>query len=229
MRLFPGAWRRGLVPVLAVTVSLGASASLGAQDSRALSLLEEAGSRYLAIKGFCAAFEQELSVPLLGQTTRSEGTLCQERPNLFAMRFSDPSGDVLVADGEFFWVYYPSADPKQVLRFSMEIRPGGVDFNREFLEDPGEKYDLKYLGEETVHGTATDVISALPKDPAGAGFQEATIWLDTEKSLILKAKITMENGSVRTVTLSKIQLNPPPDPDRFRFTPPPGAQVIRRG
>ncbi len=107
--------------------------------------------------------------------------------------------------------------------------PAGVDFNREFLENPGEKYELKYLGDEAVRRTATDVISARPQDPSVAGFQEATIWLDSERSLILKARITMENGSVRTVTLSNIQLDPPPDPDRFRFTPPAGAQVIRRG
>jgi len=30
------------------------------------------------------------------------------------------------------------------------------------------------------------------------------------------------------VTLTDIQLNPPSDPDRFRFTLPEGAQVIRR-
>lgn len=218
-----------MIPILGVAVSLGTLGSLRAQDSRALALLQEAGSRYLTIKGFCATFEQELAVPLLGKTTHAEGTLCQERPNLFSMRFSNPAGDLLVADGQSFWVYYPSADPKQVLQFSMEIRPGGVDFNRDFLENPGEKYDLKYLGDEAVHGTATDVISARPKDPSVAGFQEATIWLDTERSLILKARVTMENGSVRTVTLSNIQLDPPPDPNRFRFTPPPGAQVIRRG
>ena len=199
---------------------------LSAQEVTALSLMEEAGIRYSDVRGFCANFEQTLSVPLLGETTHSKGTLCQESPNLFAMRFSDPEGDVLVADGEFFWVYYPSSDPRQVLQFDMETQPGGVDFHREFLEAPGEKYQMEYLGEESLSGQATHLISLTPIEPSG--FQGARIWLDSRRSLILQALIQMENGSQRTVTLSGIRLNLPEDPLRFRFSPPEGAQVIRR-
>ncbi len=116
-----------------------AAPGLSGQDTRALSLLEEAGARYRDMAGFCADFEQTLAVPLLRETTRSRGSLCQEKPNLFAMRFSDPQGDLLVADGEFFWVYYPSTDPRQVLQFDMEVQPGGLDFHREFLEAPADQ------------------------------------------------------------------------------------------
>ncbi len=202
------------------------SSHLSGQEDRALALMREASARYRQISGFCARFEQELAVPLLRDTTHSRGSLCQERPNLFAMRFSDPAGDAVVADGNSFWVYYPSSDPGQVLQFAMEVRPGGLDFHREFLEAPEEKYQLAYLGVEMVKGRRAHVIDARPRgDP---GFEEARIWLDSERALILRARIEMENQSVRTVTLSDIQLNPPPDPDRFRFVPPAGAQVIRR-
>jgi outer membrane lipoprotein carrier protein len=188
--------------------------------------MEEASSRYREVQSFCASFSQTLSVPLLDQTTRSAGSLCQERPNLFAMRFTEPRGDALVADGQWFWVFYPSSDPRQVLQFDMGARPGGVDFHREFLESPGEKYELTYLGEETVGGHDTEVIGLRPREPVG--FQEARIWLDTQRSLILQARMAMDNGSIRTVTLSNIQVNPPRDPQRFSFTPPEGAVVIRR-
>lgn len=213
-----------LLPVLALWVA--SAGSVSAQDSRALALLEEAGARYRELSGFCAEFRQILEVPLLRETTESLGSLCQERPNLFAMRFRDPQGDLLIADGSWFWVYYPSSDPRQVLQFEMESRPGGVDFHREFLESPGEKYELHYLGEETVAGRSTEMISLVPKTPAG--FEAARIWLDPDRSLIVKARVEMENGSVRTVTLSDIVLDPPADPARFQFTPPEGAQVIRR-
>lgn len=197
-----------------------------AQDARALAIMEEAGARYRAIDAFCASFHQTLEVPLLGETHDSEGELCQARPDSFAMRWSEPEGDVVVADGEYFWVYYPSADPGQVLQFSMEVRPGGLDFQREFLEAPGEKYLLSYVGQESLGGRISDVISATPLDPSA--FEEARLWVDPERSLILRARIEMENGSVRTLTLSQIDLDPSPDPERFRFTPPPGAQIIRR-
>ncbi len=202
------------------------SKGLSAQDTEALSLMEEAGARYSDLRGFCADFRQVLEVPLLSDTTRSRGSLCQEAPNLFAMRFSEPEGDLLVADGEAFWVYYPSTDPRQVLRFEMEARPGGLDFHREFLESPESKYTMEYLGTEPVNGVSSHVVSLVPTGPAG--FEGARIWLDPERSLIVQARIEMENGSVRTVSLSEIVLNPPPDPARYRFVPPEGAQVIRR-
>lgn len=199
---------------------------LEAQDSRAISVMEEAGDRYARIESFCASFEQTLEVPLLGEAHFSKGTLCQAQPDLFAMRWSDPEGDAVVADGDFFWVYYPSADPGQVLQFSMETRPGGLDFHREFLESPGDKYQLTYLGEEVLRGASVHVISARPLQPAA--FEEARLWIDGSRSLILQARIGMENGSIRTLTLSDFRLDLPDDPARFRFFPPEGAQVIKR-
>ena len=200
---------------------------LAAQEGRGLALLEEAGERYRNVQSFCAEFDQALYVPLLRETTQSAGTLCQKKPNLFAMRFTDPLGDILLADGESFWIYYPSTDPKQVLQFSMETQPGGVDFHRDFLDSPKEKYEILYEGEETLGGRSTHLIRLKPFQPSG--FSEASIWLDSERSLILQARIGMEDGSVRTVTLSQIQVNPPEDPGRFHFETPDGARVIRRG
>ena len=212
--------------VFAIPATGAGFSFLSAQDATALALMEAAGASYREVGSFCAAFQQALAVPLLNETTHSKGSLCQEKPNLFAMRFSEPEGDILVADGESFWVYYPSSDPRQVLQFDMEVRPGGADFHRDFLEAPGEKYELEYLGEESLSGRPTHLISLEPLEPVG--FERARIWLDSQRSLILQARIEMENGSVRTVTLSEIELNPPTDPDRFRFVPPSGAQVIRR-
>lgn len=222
---------RGSVSLTRVFSLVAGSLVLGqgaliAQEPQALALVEEAGVRYRGIQAFCAAFQQELEVPLLGETTYSRGTLCQQRPNLFSMRFTDPAGDALVADGDHFWVFYPSVDSLQVIQFSMEVRPGGVDFHREFLDAPGEKYELVYEGQESVEGRPTHRIHATPRQ--AVSFEEAIIWLDSARSLILRARVTMENGSVRTVTLSDIEVSPPHDPERFRFIPPPGAQIIRR-
>lgn len=218
--------RLALMGCVMSVFSAGPGPSLAAQEGRGLALLEEAEERYGNVQSFCAEFEQALYVPLLRETTQSAGTLCQKKPNLFAMRFTDPMGDILLADGESFWVYYPSSDPRQVLQFSMETQPGGVDFHREFLDSPGEKYEMVYEGEELLGGRSTHLIRLKPLQPAG--FREASIWLDSQRSLILQARIGMEDGSVRTVTLSEIQLNPPEDTGRFQFVTPDGARVIRR-
>jgi len=217
----------GIVSPWAVALLLMAiPGPTSAQDAKALSIMEEASARYQGVDAFCGDFSQRLEVPLLGETHYSNGTLCQAQPDLFAMRWTDPEGDRVVADGEFFWVYYPSLDPVQVFRFSIEARPGGMDFQREFLEAPGEKYTLDYVGEEVLEGRRAHIISAKPRERAA--FDEARLWLDVERALILQLRIGMENGSVRTVTLTNVRLNPPADPLRFNFTLPAGAQVIRR-
>jgi outer membrane lipoprotein-sorting protein len=219
--------RAAAAAVILAGIGLMPSSAVEAQESRALELLEQAGARYRGIATFCASFHQTLEVPLLGETHESRGRLCQAQPDLFSMRWSEPEGDVVVADGAHFWVYYPSADPGQVLQFPMEVRPGGVDLQREFLDSPGEKYHLTFEGEESVAGRPAYVIGAEPVEPAA--FKGSTLWLDQDRLLIVKIRIAMDNESVRTLTLSNLDLDPPPDPDRFRFTPPSGAQVIRRG
>jgi outer membrane lipoprotein carrier protein len=226
LRRRPGRLQLRTAASVALSVVFVSPGGLRGQTSEALTLMEEAEARYREIPLFCATFDQSLEVPLMGETHVSKGEICQAQPDLFSMRWSDPAGDAVVADGESFWVYYPSADPRQVLQFSMEVRPGGLDFHREFLEEPGRKYRLSYVGEESVTGRPAHVISARPREPAA--FTEARLWLDRDRLLILQIRIGMENGSVRTLTLSDIDLDPPPDPGRFRFTPPPGAQVIRR-
>jgi len=220
------AFARSVVALLGAVLPLAPADHAGAQEDRALHLLEQAGRQYARIESFCAGFRQELVVPLLDQVVRSRGVLCQKQPDKFSMRFTEPEGDVVVADGEYFWVYYPSADPGQVLRFTMASRPGGMDFHREFLENPREKYELEYVGREEVTGRSAHLIRARPRGPST--FIRARIWLDPTRALILQVELTMENESVRTVTLADFRLNPEPDPDRFTFTPPPGAQVIPR-
>ena len=106
----------------------------------ALRAMEDAAGRYRGVSAMCADFEQVIQVRLLGREVESEGRVCQQRPNLFSMRFTDPQGDMVISDGAHFWVYYPSIDEEQVMRHPAADTPGRHDFFREFLEDPASKY-----------------------------------------------------------------------------------------
>ena len=197
-----------------------------AQASDPLEILRWAAERFSTVDALCASFRQELEVPLLNQLTRSRGVLCQQQPNLFSMRFQDPEGDVVVVDGEYLWVYYPSMDPRQVIQTDLGVARGGFDFQSEFLDRPGEKYTPVYERSEEVEGHSCHVLTLTPLTPSA--YESATVWIDTVNGLIRRTEIREENGSVRRVTLSDLDLSPEPDPGLFRFTPPPGAQVIRR-
>lgn len=202
------------------------AASLTAQGTDAFARLESASAVYRGAPAICAEFDQTLSVPLLGQDVKGRGKVCTKQPGLFSMRFSEPKGDVLLADGTFLWRYTPSTDPKQVLKIPMAGGPVGVDFYREFLDAPRGKYEAKIEARETVDGRPTQRIALTPV--RRTSYKSARVWIDDADALLRKVEITEENGSVRSVVLRAVDLKPALAADAFRFTPPAGAQVIAR-
>jgi outer membrane lipoprotein-sorting protein len=198
---------------------------LSAQD-RGLEILHEAAGRYAAVETLCAEFTQHLSVPLLGRERTGTGRLCQGRPNLFAMRFTDPPGDVIVVDGDFAWIYFPSNDEKTVLKTSADRSAGGRDFHREFLEDPESKYEVEYEGADVVEGHETHRLRMLPKGPVS--YRAAVVWIDSGDPVLRQLRLEEENGSVRTVVLANVDFAAAPGADWFLFTPPAGALIMVR-
>lgn len=191
-----------------------------------MQVLRAAAQRYDSLHALCARFRQVRRVPLLNQVTESAGRLCHRDPNLFVMDFSDPEGDIVVGDGRYLWIYYPSMDSSQVFQQPLGEGGGRFDFHREFLANPGSKYAPEYLRADSVEGHATDVIRLVPRAPTS--YREARVWIDTDRHLIRRVVITEENDSVREVTLSDLRLNPELPAGMFEFTPPEGATIIRR-
>jgi outer membrane lipoprotein carrier protein len=198
----------------------------GVQAQSAEAILQAASERHEALAGFCADFHQTVQNDILGQTTRSRGELCQLRPDRFEMRFSDPQGDRVVADGQYLWIYLPSADPGQVFQSSSAEAGGRFDLHREFLTEPGRRYAARLEGEEQVNGRSAHVLALEPR--VESPFLRARVWVDASDALIRKVEITEDEGFVRIVELSGMELNPSISPERFQFEPPEGVQVIRR-
>ncbi len=214
-------WGAALGTVLAL---LTGPAPAAAQEGEALALLEQASQRYEELHGLCADFAQELQVPLLGQTIASRGRMCQMDPSFFRMDFSDPDGDVIVADGTHLWMYLPSAQPGQAIRREMGESGQRIDFQREFLEDPGIKYAPEWVGPEQVDGKATQHVRLIPQ--TSSDYNSAEVWLDEVEFLIRRIRIEHTNGSVRILELTRIDLAPDLNADDFRYTPPAGTNVV---
>jgi len=199
------------------------AAPLHAQD-RGMEILQQASRRYAPVTALCADFVQLLRVPLLDQETTSRGRLCQQSPDLFAMRFTDPAGDAIVVDGEFMWYYMPSNDAKQVFRFPVSRGTGGLDFHREFLQDPELKYDATLEAADDVAGTATYRLRLRPKQPTS--YRAAVLWIEQGTSVLRVIRLEEENGNERTINLRDVGLSATPPGGFFSFTPPPGALVV---
>ena len=105
-------------------------------------------------------------------------------------------------------------------------QPGRFDFHREFLADPGTKYDPSYAGREMLDGAWTHQIRLGPKLPSA--YREARVWIDERFWLIRRVEIEEENGNVREVALAELERNPRLPQSSFQFTPPSGVQIITR-
>lgn len=211
-----GAWT-----VLAAALWAPWSAA-SAQDG--VAILDRAAARYAAVSTLCARFVQTLEVPLLGEQRTGSGRVCQARPNLFAMRFTDPAGDAIVGDGTSVWVFTPSLNPRQVIKTSADRTAGGNDFHREFLEDTGRKYTVTYQAADAIGPNETHRLRLVPKGPAS--YRAAIVWIDRGQPVLRQVRIEEENGNVRTITLSDVEFEAAPGADWFKFTPPPGAVVL---
>jgi len=210
-----------IVVVGLATIVCHAPAAVAQESMRPL---EQAAARYREVRAICADFEQVIEVRLMrGRAIESAGRVCQRRPNLFSMRFTDPDGDMVISDGDYFWVYYPSIEEEQVMRHPVSDAPGREDFFREFLEDPGAKYEAETGGVEAVDGRDCRVVSLTPRTPTG--YRGARLWLDVESHVIRRLEVHEEN-KVRTVTLHNVDLDPDIQPGTFVFDVPQGARVM---
>src|SRR6185295_7881397 len=102
--------------------------------------LDRASATYQTIRTLSAEFTQIITNPLLGAPDTTRGRLYQMRPNHFAMRFTRPRGDRIVADGRHLWLYTPSTTPGQVIRTGIPSSGAtGPNLIAQFVEHPDRK------------------------------------------------------------------------------------------
>ena len=195
------------------------------QTQDAAAILRRAASAYANVRSMKADFTQWQENPLLGKRTNSRGTVYQRRPDKLLLKWSQPAGDVIVSDGQFFWIYYPSVDARQVLK-SAGGDAGGLDLFAQFIGDPTRRFNYTMHGTETVNGRSTRVFTLVPKEDAG--YKSLKVWLDTQDNLARRFELTGENGVVQHYDLLNLEVNPTLSDALFRFTPPKDARIVER-
>jgi outer membrane lipoprotein carrier protein len=212
---------------LGVALVLAPVASTGAQPASAT--LDRAVRAYKHVKTVRASFTQTITNPLLGVTVKSAGELVQRRPNHVSVRFTDPAGDRIVADGAWVWFYLPSSTPGQVIRTRIANGvSGSPDLTAQFLDTPSSRFDVTDRGTEKVNGRTARVLALVPKAGVEAQFTKAVVWVDSADALIRQFELTEPSEIVRRVTITKLTLNPTIPASAFRFTPPSGTKVIEQ-
>jgi outer membrane lipoprotein carrier protein len=204
--------------------------SVDAQESKApevRELLARAEQVYDGLSSMQAEFDQTIEIALLGRKRSGVGSWYQKGPGRFKMDFSDPPGDVIVADGMNLWLYYPSTHPGQVIRSTIDANTTGagmVDLQGRIFDEAAEGYDAVLDGVTDVDGHSTWLVSLTPRGESP--YRLVRVWIDCERLLVRRFEITEENETLRTVILRELQPNADIPDSTFDFEPPAGTDVF---
>jgi outer membrane lipoprotein carrier protein len=186
-----------------------------------------ASRAYRAFGAIRANFHQVIEDRMLG-TQESRGELVQSGNAHLVMRFTDPKGDRIVLDGTWLWLYTPSTTPGQVIRTPIPSDPVyGPNVLARILDKPAERYEIEWLGIDSVEHRAVDVLEFIPTS-ADPLFSRAVISLDRQTLVPRRLALDERSGVRRTLTLSRIRTNVAVPKSEFTFTVPDGVRVIER-
>jgi len=208
-------------------VMLAVAAPLHAQSAD--EALDHAVAVWSKVKTARATFDQTVTNSLTGSSATAHGEFQEQRPNRVSIRFTDPAGDRIVADGESVWVYLPSSAPGQVIKHAASDQsaiPLGI--TGEFLTDPRRRYDVTAAGTATVADHPAHALTLVPKPSTQRSFDKATIWVDDDDGLIRQFEVVEPSGVTRRVRITSLDINIPVDRSTFSFKPPAGVRVIDR-
>jgi outer membrane lipoprotein carrier protein len=189
-------------------------------------ILDHASQAYDSVRTLSADFVQVVDNPMIGDPDTTCGRLYQRRPGYFAMRFTEPKDDRIVADGRHLWLYTPSTTPGQVIRSAI---PGtgttGPNLIGQFVEHPRERYDVRYVRADSISDGVVDVIALTPRSKE-LGYSEATVWIARKDGLVRRIDIVETSGQRRTIILRNLAINQDVPAREFRFSPPAGSRVV---
>ena len=189
-------------------------------------MLARAERAYRSLTTFTANFEQTLVNPMLGGPETTSGVLFIAPPGRFAMRWTDPDGERVVADGEWLWAFAPSSVPDQVIRQPIpQSGPSSPQLMAQFVDRPEERYVATYVGEALVKGELTDVLHLTPRRD-GLPFSEAEIAVGRRDGLLRRIAVTEVSGQKRTLVLSGIGVNVRIPDAELEFEVPNGVRVV---
>jgi len=210
--------------ISAAVVALAVAATTASAQTPADAALDRAVAAYAKVHSLRATFDQSLSNPVTGRSAQAKGELLIKRPGRVAVRFTQPSGDRIVSDGEFVWIYLPTSAPGQVMRARADASQGtGMDVSTELLTAPRTKFDVADGGAATANGRATRIVVLTPR--TARNYTKARLWIDNADGVVRQLELTENSGVIRTIVFRTIQLNAKVPASAFKFEVPKGVKV----
>lgn len=152
------------------------------------------------------------------QLQQAQGVMQFSRPGKFRWDYRKPYEQLIVGDGSKLWIYDKDLNQVTVRKLDRALgsSPAALLAGSNDLE---RDYTLSNLGMDK----GLDWLEALPKNRETV-FERVRMGFG--KSGLEAMELRDQFGQITVITFADIERNPRIAADVFRFTPPPGADVI---
>jgi outer membrane lipoprotein carrier protein len=206
---------------IALAVVLGAVAPARAAEPSLQQALDRLQERYETTRTLTADFRQTVESATLASPLESHGTVAFEKPNRMRWNYAKPDEQVIVGDGETLWIYQP--EERQVIKAPLD-RAFQASTPVTFLAGLGR---VERDFEATLEREDAErwVLRLVPRRDAGVGTLRLTV--RKKDASIEEARVVDPLGTTTRIAFSNERRNVALDRDLFRFSPPPGVDVVR--
>ena len=180
---------------------------------------------YQGFSDLQGVFLQRATNKLSGMTQEASGRLFLKWPGRMRWEYEKPESRLFLIDGKTLWSYSPSERQAMAQDVSgvLTTTPIGILFGMSSLRRDFQVRPVMHAG------TRDSPESLLELTPKGKdlAFKRVILGVDRESFLIRRLTVFDLYGNTTTVELSKQTVNNDLQDELFRFSPPPGTEVVR--
>ncbi|AKJ28070.1 outer membrane lipoprotein chaperone LolA [Caldimonas brevitalea] len=169
------------------------------------------------VKSGRASFTQTVTSPDGAKKRTTQGDFEFVRPGRFRFEYAKPFAQLIVADGQRVWLYDPDLNQVSVrpMNQALGATPAALLAGGALEKD----FDLKALPDR-------DGLQWAEAKPKQKDSQFQSVRVGFRGKDLAAVEILDAFGQKSLLSFSKVEANAAPAPDKFKFTPPPGADVL---
>lgn len=190
----------------------------------AASIAAKVQAFYNQTNTFQASFKQVYKVKAYNQTKKSAGKVIFAKPGKMSWSYDSPNGNRVVSDGKVLKVY----EKENNQMFEQPVEKSQYPAALAFLMGQGDltkSFNLKLLDAATMKFEGGYVLEGIPKEATPA-YQKVIFFVDGPTSQIRRTIILDAQGNRNTFDFKTPKVNEEVSEETFKFTPPPGTQII---
>lgn len=219
--------RRFFIAAVAIAGALLSAQQVAAQQIlTADKYFENVSHNYAGINDY------EADITITQNNATMQGVLYYKKPNLMRIDFSEPKDQVIVSDGTKLTIYIPkqSAVFEQTLKKGTESSTGALMANQEGLALLQANYSIAYLDSPQpvpLDTGSKDMVIKLKLEwrSTGEGFRQLELDIGAKSGLIRRIIGVSASFEKTQFDFSNIRTNQGIPQARFRYKPPPTANV----